>query len=89
MEGRAAAQGISFLRLSPPTLGQAQMGRPAGGRAAGRGVCFSMLLAAKFGPTLDGAVEGCFALSWSLPFYLSLTGLSTVGQAMLTGPNTI
>ena len=53
-----------------------------GGRAAGRGVS-ATLLAANFGPGLDGAVEGCAALAWSLPFYLSLTGLSTGGQAML------
>ena len=55
----------------------------AGGRAAGRGVCFSTLLAANFGPGLDGAVEGCAVLAWSLASYLSLTGLSTGGQAML------
>ena len=34
-------------------------------------------------PGPDGALEGCAALAWSLPFYLSLTGLSTGGQAML------
>ena len=81
-EGRAAGQGIRFLRLSPPTSGLARMGR-RGGRAAGRGVCFSTLLAAIFGHSLDGAMEGCSALALSFPFYLSLTGLSMGGQAML------
>ena len=38
-----------------------------------------------FWPGLDEVVEECDALVWSLPFYLSLTGLSTGGQAML-GP---
>ena len=42
-----------------------------------------MPLAANFEPGLDGAVEECAALAWSLPFYLSLTGLSTGGQDML------
>ena len=59
------------MRLSPPTSGLARMGRRGG--AGGRGVCFSTLLAANFEPGLDGAVEGCAALAWSLPVYLSLT----------------
>ena len=50
---------------------------PDGG-AGGRRVCFSTLLAANFEPGLDGAVEGCAALAWSLPFYLSLPGLSSL-----------
>ena len=57
----------------------------AGGGEGGRGVCFSCfstLLATNFEPGLDGAV-GCAAVAWSLPFYLSITGLSTGGQAML------
>ena len=38
----------------------------------------------------EGATKGCAALARSLSFYLSLTGLSRGGQAMLvTGPNTI
>ena len=73
--------GIRFLRLSPSTSGQARMGR-RGARSWTRNLLF-MPLATNFGPGLDGAVEGCAALAWSLPFYLSLTGLSTGGQAML------
>ena len=41
-----------------------------------------MPLAANFGPGLDRA-EGCAALACVLPSYLSLTGPSTGGQAML------
>ena len=55
-------------------------------------VCIGLLstpLAADFGPGPEAAVEGCAALTCSLPFYRSLTGLSTGSQAMVTGPNTI
>ena len=57
----------------------------AEGRAAGRGILFyaSRHRLRASGPGLDGAVEGCAALAWNLPFYLSLTGLSTGGQAMI------
>ena len=60
-EGRTAGRVLRFLRLSPPTLGLARMGR-WGGRAAGRGVCFSTLLAANFGPAWMGRWKG--ALPW-------------------------
>ena len=58
-------------------------GGGGGGARSWTGSLLSTPLAADFGPGLDGAVEGCAALAWSLPFYLSLTGLSTGGQAML------
>ena len=80
-EGRAAGRGI-LLCASRHRL-RAWPGWGGWGRAGGRGICFSTLLAANFRPGLDEAVEGCAALAWSLPFSLSLTGLSMGGQAML------
>ena len=75
VEGRTAGRRICFVPLSPPTLELAR--RAAGGRAvprtgSWRGICF---YATDFGPGPEGVGEGCAALAWSLPFYLSLTGL--------------
>ena len=39
------------------------------------GNLLSTPLATDFGPGPEGAGEGCSALAWSLPFYISLTGL--------------
>ena len=80
-EGRSAGRGVCFLRLSPPTLGLARRRRRRGAQLDEE-FC-STPLATDFGSGLDGALEGCAALAWSLPFYLSLAGLSTGGQAML------
>ena len=59
-----------------------------GGRRKGRarswtGSLLSTPPAVDFGPRPEGAAEGRAALARSLLFYLSLTGLSTRGPAML------
>ena len=58
---------------------------PGGGSegcAAGRRICFPLLLQPTSGLAQRGMWRGA-ALEWSLTFYLSLAGLSTGGQAKL------
>ena len=97
-EGRATGRGLRFLRLSPLTSGQAGMGR-RGARSWTRSLLLMPLTAnfgPGLDGAVKGCSDVCLSIfhslasrrggkgvRWRLPFYLSLTGLSTGGQAML------